>query len=155
MDYVFKLGLTTLHSIVEHNGKSYPSIQLRINKHAILIIITKLKEKRSNFQLDFCSCFVVELVMQHEPRCVKLWSRSWRTWNMNWITPRGLKVCMCYLVTFHNRTPIFDQRVVWWGSKKKHHKDTHARERLDYVFKLVLTTLHLIVEHNGKSYPCI
>ena len=34
----------------------------------------------------------------------------------------------CYLVPFPKRIPIFDECVLSWGSKKKHHKDTCPKE---------------------------
>ena len=34
---------------------------------------------RFDFESDFCICFIIDLLMQHEFRCVNLHGRSWRT----------------------------------------------------------------------------
>jgi hypothetical protein len=40
----------------------------------------------SNFQSEFCRCFVMDSVVQHKFCCIDSILRRWRTWKMSWIT---------------------------------------------------------------------
>ena len=78
--------ITIQHSIVNSAYKwddlMYPLKET--NRHVLPITI--LKQRRS----DFCRCFIVDSLMQHEFCCVNLIGKSWRTWKMNHITPTCL-----------------------------------------------------------------
>jgi hypothetical protein len=72
----FQILITTLHSIVSTIGRDSVST-LEIKKHALPITISN--QGRSNFQYDFCRCFIVDFLLQCEFCCVDLIGRSWRT----------------------------------------------------------------------------
>ena len=48
-------------------------------------------------------------------------------------------------------THVFDWYVVQWGSKSKHHEDTHLNE-IGLCLQILLTTLHSIVNTIGRTY---
>ena len=69
-----------------------------INKHALMMTITKFGPGNLNFNpLFFGRCFVLDLLMHHEICCVELIGRSWRTWKTNQITPTDLPYFMLAL----------------------------------------------------------
>jgi hypothetical protein len=55
-----------------------------------MITVTKLG-KRCNFESDLCWCFIADLLMQYNFRCVNLIGRSRRTWKTNRIKSTNLK----------------------------------------------------------------
>ena len=67
---------STLNS--EHNWEGL-CIYSRNQQHALLITITN--QGRSNFQFDFCICFIIDMLLQCDFCCVNLIGRSWRTWK--------------------------------------------------------------------------
>ena len=96
--------ITTLHSTMNTIKRTHVSGS-EINKHAFPITITKLGT--SDFQSNFCTCFIADLLMQHGFCCVHLIGRSWRTWKANHIHPNLDNV------TFVNRTPWYCYLKLW------------------------------------------
>ena len=79
--------ITTLHLIVNACRITYASSQ-EINKMHFNMTIAKFG--RSDFQSNFCICFIIDLLMQHDLCCINLIGRSWRTWKTNQTTPANI-----------------------------------------------------------------
>ena len=75
--------LCASHSILHTIGRTYVIVG---NRQIRFFYWSQLKQGRS----EFCSCFILDLLMQQKFHCANLISRSWRTWKTNQTTPTNL-----------------------------------------------------------------
>jgi len=130
---------------------------------------------RSDFKFDFCICFTVDLLMQHELRCVNVISRISRTWKSNRITSTYLidgeafRSCLLFLVSMpdsHSHTiaslrnsrtnyQICWCRVGWIYYCALHDASQKLQTRLVIVHSKGVTTSSLITSecdfHDAKT----
>ena len=61
------------------------------------------------------------------------------------------KACGYHLVTFLDRTLIFNRYIVWQGSKSKRHKHTHST-KIGLRLWNIIATLHSTLKTIGRTY---
>ena len=75
VDMGLQMLISSLHSIVNTIWRTCVS-NYKISKHALWLPL--LNSGRSTSQSSCCTCFIVDLLMQHKYCCENLISRSWR-----------------------------------------------------------------------------